>query len=177
MNFFFKLSFWGYLLLGLGILLFVDMFYPIKISFWVLFCAIVLISLGIQLLIMPKNVKSWHLGSDFKSVKTKFSYGKTEENIIFGKSILDYTTIKKTDEKQLMDISIIFAQGTLLINPQDPIQIKASCVFGNITLPDGQSVSFGERIFETESFAGSTNPIVIKMDVVFGEGIVQEKLP
>ena len=96
---------------------------------------------------------------------------------MFGKSTLDYSTIQKTDQKQWMNVSVIFAQGTLLINPQDPIQIKASSVFGNITLPDGQSVSFGERIFETESFARSENQIFIKFDVVFGEGLVQEKIP
>lgn len=177
MNFFFRLSFWGYLFFGMGVLLFIDLFYPIKISFWILFCAVVLISLGIQLLMMPKNAKSWHLGSDFQHIKKNLSPDKTEENIMFGKSILDYTNIKKTDHIQRVDISIIFAQGTLLINPQDPIQIKASSVFGNITLPDGQGVSFGERIFETETFAGSENQIIIKFDVVFGEGLVQEKIP
>lgn len=177
MNFFFKLSFWGYLFFGMGVLLFIDLFYPIRISFWILFCAIVLISLGIQLLMMPKNAKSWHLGSDFQHFKKNLSSDKTEENIIFGKSTLDYSTIQKSYQKQQMNISIIFAQGTLLINPQDPIQIKASSVFGNITLPDGQSVSFGERIYETESFTRSENQIIIKFDVVFGEGLVQEKIP
>jgi len=95
MNFFFRLSFWGYLFFGMGVLLFIDLFYPIKISFWILFCAVVLISLGIQLLMIPKNAKSWHLGSDFQHIKKNLSPDKTEENIMFGKSILDYTNIKK----------------------------------------------------------------------------------
>jgi len=113
----------------------------------------------------------------FNILKKIFLLIKPKKILCLGKVYWIIPTLKKTDHIQRVDISIIFAQGTLLINPQDPIQIKASSVFGNITLPDGQGVSFGERIFETETFAGSENQIIIKFDVVFGEGLVQEKIP
>lgn len=176
MNFFFKPYFWGYLLFGFGILLLVDMVIPLKIPFGVLFWAVLLIALGVQLLIMPKHSGSWHFGDDFPKIKTKTVDGKREDNILFGKSTLDFSKLSEADKKQKFDVSVIFGQGTILINPQDPIQIKANSVFGNITLPDGQSVSFGERVYKTESFADSEKPIYMKVDVVFGEGLVQEKL-
>ena len=177
MNFFFKLSFWGYLLLGFGVLIILDQFVAVKIPYGTMFWAFLLIALGIQLLIMPKNFRAWHFGNDYPRVKTNLSENKREDNILFGKSTLDYSNLSKKDKKRVLDISVVFGQGTILINPQDPIQIKASSVFGNITLPDGRSVSFGDKVYETESYQASSAQLHMKVDVVFGEAVIEEKLP
>ncbi|MDD4663998.1 MAG: LiaF-related protein [Caldisericia bacterium] len=177
MNFFFKPFFWGYLLLGFGVLIILDQFIPNNIPYGTLFWAFLLIALGIQLLIIPKDFRKCHIGTDYPRVKTKFTEDKREENILFGKSTLDYSNLSKEDKKRVLDVSVIFGQGTILINPQDPIQIKASSVFGNITLPDGRSVSFGDKVYETESFQTSSAQIHMKVDVVFGEAVIEEKLP
>lgn len=177
MNFFFTRSFWGYLLLGFGVLIIVDYFIPIRIPYSTLLWAFLLIAFGIQLLMIPKNFQNWHFGNDYPRVKTSFSGHKREDNILFGKSTLDFSNLSNTDKKHSFDVSVVFGQGTIQINPQDPIRIKASSVFGNITLPDGRSVSFGDKVYETESYQSSPTPIQMKIDVVFGEAVIEEKLP
>jgi len=177
MNFFLKPFFWASLLIIFGVLILVDQFYPIQIPFGTIFWAVVLIALGVQLLIMPKSIRCWRFGSDFQSMKTKISERHREDNILFGKGTIDYSHLTQDQKKKFFDVSVVFGQGTIIINPLDPIKVKVSSVFGNATLPDGRSVSFGDKEYETESYKSSPSPILIKVEVVFGEVSVEELLP
>ncbi|MCE5223474.1 LiaF-related protein [bacterium] len=162
--------------MGFGVLVLLDPFIPAKIPYGTIFWAFLLITFGIQLLIKPKNFRTWYFGKNDPRVKTNLSQNKREDNILFGKSTLDYSNLSKEDKRRVLDVTVVFGQGTILINPQDPIQIKASSVFGNITLPDGRSVSFGDKVYETESYQASSEQIHMKVDVVFGEAVIEEKL-
>jgi len=177
MNFFFKGYFWALVIILAGVLMLLNTtnIFHFKIPVGSIIIALLLILLGVQLLIGPKSfsgLKSSH--------EVIFDEGKLEANetdnkfdVIFGKSTIDLTQISTKTNHSTVKVDVVFGQGTIKIKKSDSIRIKASSVFGNITLPNGTNVSFGDRSYETDSYHDSDKKIQLTVDVVFGEARIE----
>jgi predicted membrane protein len=171
MNFFFKGYFWSLVLIFAGILLLINNLFHLRIPVASIVIALLFILLGIQLMIGPKGVTSSH-EVIFDDAKLEANETDNKYDVIFGKSIIDLTQVASRSNQSMIKTDIVFGQVTIKIKKNDPIRIKASCVFGNISLPDGNTVSFGDRTYETDSYQDSDKKIDIKTDVVFGEATI-----
>jgi len=176
MRMFFSGYFWGLVLVIWGVLLILNTTFHFKIPIGSIIIASILILLGIQLLVGPKmyyGIKNDH-EVIFNEAKIKATSENDKYSVVFGSGVFDFTDINKTDKKQFVKADVVFGQAIVKIKKTDPIIIKGNCVFGNIKFPDSGSLSFGDRTYTTSSYAGSSNPIEIKADVVFGEMVIQE---
>jgi hypothetical protein len=173
MNFFFKGYFWALVIIFAGVLLLLNNtnILPFKIPVGSVIIALLLILLGVQLLIGPKGMISSH-EVIFDEAKLEANETDNKYDVIFGKSTIDLTQIATRSRHSNIKADVVFGQATIKIKKSDPIRIKASSVFGNITLPDGNTVSFGDRTYETDSYRDSDTKIQLKVDVVFGEATI-----
>ena len=137
--------------------------------------ALLLIFLGIQLLVGKKITTGYKSSHEviFNEANLEANETDSKYDIIFGKSIIDLTQISTKTYQKNIETDVVFGQAIIKIKKSDPIKIKASCVFGNIVLPDGNTVSFGDRTYESESYSTSDKPINLKVDTVFGESIIE----
>lgn len=176
MNFFFKGYFWALvvILAGLMMLLNTTNIFHFKIPVGSVIIALLLILLGVQLLIGPKNITGIRSSHEviFDDAKLEANETDNKYEVIFGKSTIDLTEITNRSSRSSVKTDVVFGQATIKIKKSDPIRIKASSVFGNVTLPDGNTVSFGDRTYETESYRDSDKKIQLKVDVVFGEATI-----
>lgn len=86
---------------------------------------------------------------------------KGEYNILFSSGTVD---LRQTDcGAGGVEINVIFSSAQVLL-PEGAVRIKASAVFGQVTLPDGGSVTFGDRSYETEG----GDPLPVEINCVFG---------
>lgn len=173
MNFFFKGYFWALVVILAGVLMLINTtnIFHFKIPVGSVIIALLLILLGVQLLIGPKNISGFKSSHEviFDDAKLEANETDNKYDVIFGKSTIDLTQVTNRSNHSFIKADVVFGQATIKIKKSDPIRIKASSVFGNITLPDGNTVSFGDRTFETESYRDSDKKIQLKVDVVFGE--------
>jgi predicted membrane protein len=176
MNFFFKGYFWAIVIIVAGSLMLINTtkILSFKIPVFSVIVALLLILLGVQLLIGPKNISGIRSSHEVIFDEGKLEANETDDkfDVIFGKSTIDLTQISTKTNHTTVKVDVVFGQGTIKIKKSDPIRIKASSVFGNITLPNGTNVSFGDRTYETDSYHDSDKKIQLKVDVVFGESTI-----
>lgn len=80
-------------------------------------------------------------------VGDKLPKNKTENyNINFKSSTIDLSNIQ-IDRNKNVNVNCAFSDTVILINQNIQIHIKASSAFGSISIPTGDSVSFGEMNF------------------------------
>ncbi len=159
--------FWGLLLVVIGILVILKYSLHLNISIFRIVIAIILIYLGISLII-----GQWRIRNETNII---FSEGtirpETLEkayNVVFGRGYIDLTGIAPSEFDKSIKIATVFANTTLRIDPNMPIEIDIDCAFGSTITPDGTSISFGDRIYKTPSATNSQSYLKIKADTVFG---------
>ncbi|MGC8970748.1 MAG: hypothetical protein ACP5K2_00930 [bacterium] len=159
--------FWGILLVIIGILVILKYSLHINISIFRIILAVILIYLGISLIFGQFRVQS---GSNviFSERTIKPETLEEEYNIVFGRGYIDLTGISPSELNKSIKIATVFANTTLKIDPNMPIEIDIDCAFGSTITPDGVSISFGDRTYRTPSVGSNQSYLKIKADTVFG---------
>lgn len=67
-------------------------------------------------------------------------------NVYFKTNNIDLSNLK-IDRNRTIDINSAFSDTVVFISDKVQVHIKASSAFGNVSLPTGDSVSFGETNF------------------------------
>ena len=177
MKFLFTRVFWGLVLILLGAGLFSERVYGINLPLWGIFWSLIIIWIGISL-ILPhdrwvggrewrKNSKKGDVVFDERDIKGDEETG--EYNIVFGRSEIDLSSMPAPTENRRVKVDTVFGSGVLIISKSIPIRIKATSAFGEVTMPNGNSISFGDAIYKTSSFDGSKPFIEFETSTVFGK--------
>lgn len=163
--------FWGMLLILIGLAIILRVLIGVK--FFGALIALVLIFIGISMLIG----KPWMFRSGKRDHDTIFEDRKvheiprdeTEYNVIFGKTVYDFTDVDFTEDKSIrIKVNTVFGSTVIKVDRSKPIRIKSDAVFGSSTMPDGNTVAFGSVNYTTESFSSEKNHLYIDAPVVFG---------
>ncbi|MGM0446040.1 MAG: LiaF domain-containing protein [Bacillota bacterium] len=95
-----------------------------------------------------------------------------EYNVIFGRGVIDLRDVNLENLDNRIEINTIFGSSEVLLDSSKPIRIDASSVFGQVRLPNGNSVSFGDLKYN--NITDETNKtIYLKSSVVFGESKIR----
>lgn len=161
-------------LILLGTLFLLNNLFNLNLSVIKILMAIGFVSLGI-ILVSGRKVSGFGDGQLdeaelvlFGTAKSYARSGKQQETFttIFGERTILMERIDTT-EKQLF-INAYFAECTLLIPKDMPISINGKAVFGEVNLPNGKEVNFGERQFSTQGEQDNKG-VMIQAVAVFGE--------
>ena len=116
--------------------------------------SIIIIFLGIYILIGV-----YYVGENLPQYKSAYY------RIFFKTSSMDFTNLE-VDRNLNITIDSAFSDTIIFINQNIQVHIKASSAFGNISLPTGDSVSFGEINF----IMGNSDKILyLNVNSAFGQ--------
>lgn len=163
--FLFSGAFWGLLLIVLGVSLVVKYVFNIDFPVFRVIFAVFLVFVGIKLLVGGFGHQS-HT-SMFAESRFDFVENHKDYSCAFGKTTLDLRNSEITEDTDIK-ASCAFGEFIIKINPETNIEIISSSAFGNLSLPDHSSHSFGNGNYKTPGFNKSKPVLRIKADVAFG---------
>jgi len=161
-------------LILLGTLFLLNNLFGLNLSVFKILLAIGFLSLGI-ILLSGRKVSGFGDGTLddaelvlFGTAKSFARAGKLQETFttIFGERTILMERIDTT-EKQLF-VNAYFAECTLLIPKDMPVTINGKAVFGEVNMPDGKEVNFGDRVFSNKP-EDTTSTVAIQAVAVFAE--------
>lgn len=164
---FFTGTFWGILLIIVGILFFVRSIFNLQIPVFKIVAGFLLIYWGLSMMFGTGTIRS------DKSII--FSQGKfnvqskteSEYNVIFGDGVIDLTGIELKEVTRI-EINTIFGSSKLLIKSGTPIVFEGNTVFGTTSTPEGNTNALGESNYVSGELSDLTPYLKIKNNVIFG---------
>jgi predicted membrane protein len=162
--------FWGVLLVLIGLAAIFRVIFNVNL-FGVLF-ACFLIFVGVSMLIgkpwMFRGKQDENTMFEERTV-TEQPRDHSEYNVIFGRSVYDFTHIRFPDNEPIrIKINTVFGNSVIKISRDTPVKIKSDAVFAGATMPDGNTVAFGTIQYATDTFGVALNHLIIDAPVVFG---------
>lgn len=159
--------FWGVLLIVLGALLIARKYVPFNLPVGRIIIALVFVYLGVRIILRGPAVRDENtviFGS--RTTLAGETRGSRDYNVIFGSGDIDFTTMPADDATR--EVNVIFGSGTLRVNPEAPVKIVLSAVFGSVRAPDGSTVSFGDRTWTSAAYREGSPALRVKAAAVFG---------
>lgn len=168
----FTSAFWGILLIVFGFLLVIKYFFNIQLPVFRIVFGLFLIYLGIVFLIGRTNCGSScsvrnENSTVFSSQKYNYNENINNYNCVFGESQIDFSNINLSASKTVQ-ISAVFSEFKIKINPNTNVEIISNTVFGNTKMPDNSNNSFGSLVYKNQGFDSNAPVLTIKTNVVFG---------
>lgn len=163
--------FWGSLLVLWGISTILNAMFHLHIPFFRIALGLIIIWFGVNLLMGKKG--GCCLGSAHETVVSGET-PKRDYNIIFGRGEIDLTGAKPEKGREI-EVNAIFGHAIVKVSSKTPVRVKGSAVFGNVEFPDGNSIAFGDRVFETEGGKKGGAALEIEANAVFGRLEIQAK--
>lgn len=176
MPFLFSGLFWGVMLVLLGVSMIFKAVFNLDIPIFRIVFALIIIYFGVKLLLGRQTMQSDGNYSMFKHTDVSIKESGGEHSVIFGQSNIDLTNIDVTENSKQVSVDVIFGSGSILIDPEIPVKLKISTVFADCKLPDRDINFFGDSSFETPSYIEGENYLLLKVDVVFGNAVIIEKI-
>lgn len=162
------------ILILLGTLFLLNNIFGLNLSVFKILLAIGFLSLGI-IIISGRKVSGFGEGTldeaelvMFGTAKSYARAGNKQETFttIFGERTILLERID-TAEKQLF-VNAYFGECTLLVPKSMPVTINGKAIFGEVSLPDGKEVNFGDQSFNNLA-DGNSKGVIIQVIAVFGE--------
>lgn len=94
-------------------------------------------------------------------------------NIIFGRGTLDLSALSAGGAKT--ELNTIFGSGAIEIGPEIPVRIHVNTAFAGATMPDGNTISFGDYLYKSPDYREGQPFLEIEANVVFGALTIQQK--
>jgi predicted membrane protein len=160
-------TFWGFILVFIGILAIIQNYTGIELHLWGTFFSLLLIGWGLGIL-MGSHRSTGGRQVIFDEAHVSASDKQTHYDTIFGRGVYDFRDLKVDKDTDNLEANAIFGESIIKISPNTPMLIKGSSVFGQIKFPDGETAVFSEREYRTKSFKADSPYIRLKASAIFG---------
>ncbi|HPC38552.1 MAG TPA: LiaF-related protein [Exilispira sp.] len=165
----FNAIFWGLVLVAAGVLLILNYIFKLNIPVFKILIGLILIYIGIYIILGYKGVRieSYNDGKTavFSDMSIKPEKVESEYNIIFSRGEIDLSGLKEEDIGKHIDISAVFGSAIVKLPSDFSVKVRGSAVFGSVTLPNKQSMGFGDINY---SSGESDKFVYIEANAVFG---------
>lgn len=158
--------FWGLLFIVVGAALLLKYVYNINIPVMGIIIGFTLVFFGVAIMVggFHAPAKSDVIFED-RNIKTENP--DNEYNMIFSNGSIDLTNVRLDNQHKRIGVHVVFANGTVRINPDIPTMIKISSAFGTASVPNN-SVTFGEYTYKTRGYREGEPYLKIEGNAVFG---------
>lgn len=168
MNIIFRETYWGALIILAGILLIIRNVFKIDLPVMGIIFPIFIITLGVSLLTGFRSAERH--GKNVLFSEGEFNSVTTDEHysVVFGKGSYDLRSLRPVDKDINIDINCAFGGVEVFINPDVPMKIRVASAFGGGEMPDGHTVSFGERVYTTPAYREGSPCVKLRAHLAFG---------
>jgi len=166
-NWFFKSSFWGWVLVVVGAIWLAENLFDLDIPVFRVLLSLVLIVLGIALIRGWRSNTGDGSSTVFAKQEHAFTDGMGAHSVLFGEAVIDLTQTAEMAEG-LVELRCVFGEMRVKVPRDVNLQVRAEVSFGTIRMPDGRSVSFGTRDYAPAGDGGQTT-LRLRVVCAFGE--------
>ena len=160
--------FWGFvvILFGVGILL--KSVFHVNIPFFKILIGIIIIFFGISFIVDAMSQRKSE--AIFRNYNFNFGTIEKEYNIVFSKGVFDFTNFNFSNYNgEFIKINYAFSKSEIYLSHNFEYEIRADSVFGVVSLPNGESVSFGNIARLENAENSGLKRINLHVSSVFGE--------
>lgn len=156
--------FWGVFLLASGVIILLQVVFKLQVSSFKLIFGLFILLIGVSLLTSNFGWDNLNAGNGntvaFSSGQQIGTEDGKEYYVVFGSANYDLSDLKPGEH-----VKINCAFGSCRVTlPSGAVQVKASCAFGNIHLPDGSNVPFGSGEYNSPG----DNAVLVEITCAFG---------
>lgn len=180
MDFLFSRLFWGGIIILFGLSIILNTIFKINIPLFKIVFALLLVYFGVTMLVGSFKGKNYNSKSSdvfsSSSISADASSLAKEYSVVFGSQVVDLTQITDGADKKV-ELNAVFGSQKVYINADTKLRIKASAVFGQVSMPDNNNVHFGDGSYTQEpNTTLSAGTLYIDANAVFGEvKIIKQK--
>ena len=175
MTFFSSAIFWGVIVILVGLSIILRAVFGIHIPFLRIIFGFVLIYWGVKMITGGSFRFSRSNSAVFNEARLDYDDSQREYNIVFGSGTIDLFKMEANPPNKRIEVSVVFGNGTVILNDSIPILVELSSAFGAATTPDKTLNALGKSTFSTSAYKANEPYVFIKASVVFGKLDVQVK--
>jgi predicted membrane protein len=96
-------------------------------------------------------------------------------DIVFGSGTIDLFKMETPVQKSKIEVSVVFGNGTVIINDSIPMKIEMNSVFGASIIEDKRINALGKTYNTTSAYKEGQPYVLLETNVVFGKLTIQSK--
>jgi hypothetical protein len=155
--------FWGIFLLTSGVIILLKLTFNLQVSSGKLIFGFFILLIGVSMLTTNLNWNNFSSNDStisFSSGQQVDAQDDKEYAVVFGSSTYDLT---KLEPGSHIKINCDFSSCTIKL-PSGAVQVNTNSAFGNVHLPDGSNIPFGNGTYSTSG----DNKVVVDVTCAFG---------
>lgn len=160
--------FWGFIVILFGVGILLKSVFHVNIPFFKILIGIIIIFFGISFIVGAMSQRKSE--AIFRDYNFNFVTIEKEYNIVFSKSVFDFTNFNFSNYNgEFIKINSAFSKSEIYLSRNFEYEIRADSVFGVVSLPNGESVSFGNIARLENAENSGLKRINLHVSSVFGE--------
>ena len=160
--------FWGFIVILFGVGILLKSVFHVNIPFFKILIGIIVILFGVSIIFNAIN--SRRNNTVFGEYNFNFWTIEKEYNIVFSKGVFNFTNFNFSNYNgEFIKINSAFSKSEIYLSRNFEYEIRADSVFGVVSLPNGESVSFGNIARLENAENSGLKRINLHVSSVFGE--------
>lgn len=163
--------FWGVILIIVGLSIILRIFLDVNI--FRIIIASIFILIGIKMLV-GRHVFHYHRDDSHvvfgERIINSAPVDGTEYSTVFGRTVYDFrnaTDFPAGETK--ITVNTVFGETDIILPKDVAVQVKADAAFANAMMPNGNTISFGSTMYDSDiPDTGNFPRVKINASVVFG---------
>jgi len=168
MSFIFTGAFWGIFLVLIGVSILVRIFFNIDFPVFRLFFGLFFIGIGISIIFGRQMSFSDSRNAVFGDSTFQVDQPGGKYSVVFGRGVTDLTNPALYKDGARVEVVTVFGENTIYIKKDSPVRINAVSAFGQIELPDGNNITFGNSQYSTGTIDKKNLYLKLEINTVFG---------
>ena len=175
MNFISSGTFWGVLIILFGLSILLREIFHIHIPFMKIIFGLMLIYLGVKVIAGGSWKNRSGNSAVFSESEMQYDPAHDDYDIVFGNGTIDLFKIETPVQKRKIEVSVVFGNGTVIVNDSIPMKIEMNSVFGASILEDKRINALGKTYNTTSAYREGQPYVLLETNVVFGKLTIQSK--
>ena len=160
--------FWGFIVILFGVGILLKSVFHVNIPFFKILIGIIILFFGISFIVGAMSQRKSE--AIFRDYNFNFVTIEKEYNIVFSKGVFNFTNFNFSNYNgEFIKINSAFSKSEIYLSRNFEYEIRADSVFGVVSLPNGESVSFGNIARLENAENSGLKRINLHVSSIFGE--------
>ncbi|MES0490912.1 MAG: LiaF domain-containing protein [Leptospirales bacterium] len=175
MNFLFTGTFWGIVIILVGVSVILKAYFNINIPVFRTLLGLFIVILGLSIVWGRPLACGDSRHVFFGEGSFHAQKGEDRFNVIFGKGKSDLSKIVLEGKNKTIEVNTVFGENVVYYNAKQPVRFTVNVAFGEATLPEQKGNAFGKTEFKTPTYDESKPHLIVNINVAFGSVKVKIK--
>ena len=175
MNFISSAAFWGVIIILFGLSILLREVFHVHIPFVKIIFGMLLIYWGVKMIAGGFGKSRQGNSAVFGEAQMEYDPQHDDYDIVFGSGTIDLFKMDAPMKNKKIEVSVVFGNGTLIVNDSIPMKIEMNAVFGANILEGKQVNALGKSYSTTSAYKEGMPYVFLETNAVFGRLTIQNK--